>query len=60
MWHYQITKDKEGYAIREIVEVDGKTGHSDPITGYYDTKADLIADLDYIIWDCNTYDVLEI
>jgi hypothetical protein len=47
-WNNRITKDKDGYAIREVFydeqgKVEGWT--EEALTGYFETKEDLIADL---------------
>lgn len=54
MWNNRITKDKDGFAIREVFynekgKIEGWT--EDALTGYFETKEDLIEDLELKLED---------
>ena len=45
-WNYRITKDKDGYCLREIYYNSNKiNGYTAALTGYYATRKQLIDDL---------------
>ena len=51
MWYYQVTKDKQGFSIREIVKVGRNVLWTDPIGEYHETKAELIENLEMQLKD---------
>lgn len=62
-WNNRITKDKDGYAIREVYYDDDGTvagWTEDDLTGYFDTRAELIKDLKLKLKDAKRFDVLDI
>ena len=52
-WHYNIIKSIAGFYVSEVFYEDGKLEmYSEPISGYYETKAELLKDQHRIFRDC--------
>jgi len=59
-WHYNIIKSIAGFYVSEVFkENDEIEMYSEPISGYYETKAELLKDQRRIFRDCMKYKVIK-
>jgi hypothetical protein len=63
IWNNRITKDKNGYALREVFyEGETKSWTEDASTEYFDSPEELIRDLEHKLQDAKQFkdDILEV
>lgn len=62
-WRYQMTRDEEGYSIREVYAIkheDDLAWTKAPIAAFGETPEDLIEDLMRMLDDAQSFPVLDV